>query len=123
MPALVPGSKISSADVDVQKLESFTLRCFVYPQKGRYVAECIDLDLMAKADSPTRALDSLKEALFGYLQTVLEGDKEGLLPRRSPLSHRLRYQYYCLLAALTNRRTNFRLCDLSSDQLTSNCFG
>ncbi|HEX3986315.1 MAG TPA: hypothetical protein VHX13_06855, partial [Acidobacteriaceae bacterium] len=50
------------------------LRCFVRPiGKSRYLAECIDLDLGAEADTLERAMGGLKDAIVGYLMVVLEG--------------------------------------------------
>lgn len=117
MQTLAREQKSNARPAPAEQRRVFTLRCFVYRRGSKFIAECIDLDLIVRADSPTKALASLKDAMLGYLETVLEGDIQGLLPRRSPLGHRLRYHCYCLLAAFSSQRDNFRLCDLSSDQL------
>jgi len=75
------------------------LRCFVRRIKdGRYLAECIDLDLGAEADTFEGAKSSLRDAIVGYLMVVLEGvetDQElpAAILRPSPLSHRIRYHF------------------------------
>lgn len=93
----------------------YVLRCLVYnPTAGLYVAECIDLDLIVEADSPDAAVSGLQDAMMGYLKVALENDDHrGLLPRPSPIWNRLRYNWYCLRAALSRGRRNFRLFDWS----------
>jgi len=94
------------------------LRCYAYQHSGSWVAECIDLDLIVKRKTPDAAADSLRDAMAGYLKTVSEGDSfHGLVPRPSPLSHRLRYHWFCLKAAAFGGRRDFRLLDCSSSQL------
>jgi hypothetical protein len=95
-----------------------TLRCYVYRQAPEtWAAECIDLDLMVKDRGADIALHGLRDAMTGYLKTAVEGDMTGLVPRPSPLSHRLRYHWFCLRAAFTPGRHDFRLLDCSPDQL------
>ena len=92
--------------------ECNVLRCLVYPSGGSYAAECIDLDLMASGATQLEAYQSLITAVTGYLATVSKGDSEGLVPRRAPLSHRIRYHFYALLAALsTARHRRFLISD------------
>jgi hypothetical protein len=86
--------------------KTFTLRCFVYPQKatGLYVAECIDLDIMVKAKKANRARKELDDAIHGYVKVACEaGQADVLIPRLSPLSHRLHYHLMCLGFTLTRR--------------------
>jgi hypothetical protein len=101
--------------------QSFVLRCIVYPNKpGEYTAECVDLDIMARAKTPEEAFHQVRMAIKGYLAVVLEGQTEGLLPRPSPLSHRLRYHWFVLRAALTfGIRRSFLVSDLSAADLCS----
>jgi len=90
----------------------------VYRQTlDEWVAECIDLDLMVKARTPDLAAHGLQDAMLGYLKTAIEGDPSGLIPRPSPFSHRLRYQWFCLKAAFAVRRQNFRIIDYSPSHL------
>jgi hypothetical protein len=94
-----------------------TLRCYVYLEnKGTWAAECIDLDLMTKGQTPEIVVRGLRDAMTGYLKTATEDDPAGLIPRPSPLLHRLRYHLFCLRAAFTTGRHSFRLMDCSPDQ-------
>ena len=78
------------------------VRCMVLEdRKGEYTGECIDLDIMASGGSPHEALSSLIEAVDGYLKVALKGDTAGLVPRPSPLHHRIRYHLFALRAAFT----------------------
>lgn len=80
------------------------LRCFVHPEgSDRFIAECIDLNLMAEGSTPYEASESLFAAMEGYLEVVYDGphpDLKGLVPRPSPLSRRLRYHWESLKCAI-----------------------
>jgi hypothetical protein len=100
--------------------EAFVLRCLVYPSGDFYIAECIDLDIAIKRATAQSAAEELKHSISGYIKTVFEGASDrhgikGLLPRKSPRSHRLRYHGYCALAALSGARRKFMLLDVSPD--------
>jgi predicted RNase H-like HicB family nuclease len=71
------------------------LRCFTYsPVRGKYIAECVDLDLLAQGNNREQAIGKLQEAMFSYLEVAFEEKStRSLVPRLSPLSHRIRY--YC----------------------------
>ena len=112
---------------------SITLRCLAYRDKTSYIAECIDLNLIVRRDSIEQATSTLESAIGGYLVTVLEdrqslkqfsetGEVKGLLPRPSPLSHRLRYHVYCLIAGILsgNHRT-FQLNEYPSSRFATCC--
>lgn len=73
--------------------EELRLRCFAYRAgSDRFIAECIDLDILAEGETREKAIAGLQEALYGYFLTVLDGESTGgLIPRPAPLSHRLRY--------------------------------
>jgi hypothetical protein len=68
-------------------------RCLAWPSQGCWVAECIDLNIVVEAPSRDEAVVSLKDAVMVYLCTAIEGDPKGLVPRLSPLSHRLYYHF------------------------------
>jgi hypothetical protein len=78
------------------------LRCFVRsPLKGRYIAECVDLDILSQGSTPEQAIASLQEAMVGYLEAAFDGGStKGLVLRRSPLTHRLRYRLHSLSSRL-----------------------
>jgi len=71
------------------------LRCFVRrASSDRYIAECIDLDISAEAETQRGAVAGLQDAMWGYLSVVLEDtNTTGLLLRPSPPSHRIRYHF------------------------------
>jgi hypothetical protein len=78
------------------------LRCLVVKnQRNEYAAECIDLDLLVYGKTPHDALHSLRDAIRGYLMVAFDGETIGLVPRPAPLSHRARYHFYALRAALS----------------------
>lgn len=73
------------------------IRCFFYRKGAYYYAECLDLNLLTRADTRDEAIGSLQEAMFGYIETVFDGGpKKGLLPRRAPLSSWIRYYLHRL---------------------------
>lgn len=75
-----------------------TLRCFAYQRSsGVYVAECIDLNLIASGKTSKAAVKGLYDAIQGYLEVAFEGDRTGLIPRRSGLTSFLRYYRIKLL--------------------------
>jgi hypothetical protein len=97
--------------------ERFVLRWMVYASKpGEYTGECVDLDIMVRAEDPRKAMLSLHEAVIGYLDVAFKGDIKGLVPRPSPLSHRIRYRLFALRAAFSIRR-NFVVGDWMPDAL------
>jgi hypothetical protein len=110
----------SKAPVDyAQKLaqKNLVIRCIIYPHKKEYTAECIDLDLMARGRTPHEAFMSLKSAVVGYLKVVLDGDPQGLVPRPSPVLHRLRYHACAFCAALIGPKRKFLIHDCTPETL------
>jgi hypothetical protein len=74
------------------------LRCFARAVSDNcYIAECIDLDISVEGVTEIEAKVGLQEALYGYLNVILEGqDLRGknireFILRPSPLTHRIRY--------------------------------
>lgn len=98
-------------------LSQLTLRCIIYRHTPDvYIAECIDLDILVTAKDQNEAARKLIDAMRGYLKVVLAGDPEGLIPRRAPLSHRIRYRWFAARAAIINGAyRTFRLFDLPAD--------
>jgi len=102
--------------------KTFTLRCFVYPQRnGLYVAECIDLDLIVKARKPKEAMKGLRDAMLGYVKVAVESGQEGvLIPRPAPLTHRLRYHFIGFALHFANlRKSQIYSC---TQKAHSRCF-
>ena len=107
-------------DKTYNRLKSLTLRCCAYQSSEMWIAECIDLDLIASGKTPEQAIGGLHNAITGYVRTVLDGNSlDGLIPRPSPFSHRLRYHGMCLRAAFAHNRHNFRLLDCSPSQFAT----
>ncbi len=90
------------------------LRAFAYRRAGHFIAECIDLDLLAQGETAEEAIGKLQEAMFSYLDVAFaDGEStKGLVLRKSPLSHRLRYHFHrlgCFLPRHTSRTQHFVL--------------
>jgi hypothetical protein len=99
MPAATV-APVSPTGVKPRQVEThYTVRCFLYREKsGLFVAECVDLDLMVKARKQNMAMRALRDAVLGYVKVAVEsGTDSELIPRRSPLSHRL--HYYAVMIA------------------------
>lgn len=96
-PTLEPVSHPTEKPCQAEK--HFTVRCFCYRERsGLFVAECVDLDLVVKARKQTMAMRELRDAVVGYVKVAVEsGADSELIPRPSPLSHRLHY-YTVMLA-------------------------
>lgn len=112
MPAATVAPVSPPTEKPRQVEKCFTVRCFCYREtSGLFVAECIDLDLVVKARKQNAAMRELRDAVLGYVKVAVEsGTDAELIPRRSPLLHRLHY-YAVTLAC--------RLSLLSCDRLFS----
>jgi len=104
-----------------RRVPPYIFRCHCYSRTpGKWIGECVDLDIIVEAKTPEQAQRELNNAVFGYLKVVFASDDiEGLIPRPSPLSHRILYRLFCLTAALTSNRASFRISDCSSDRLAT----
>lgn len=105
MPAVSVAPVSHPAEKPHQVDKRFTVRCFLYRERsGLFVAECIDLDLMVKARKQTVAMRELRDAVLGYVKVAVEsGIDSELIPRLSPLDHRLHYYavvFACRLSLL-----------------------
>ena len=100
--------KQERAKAEVADGNATSFRCMVYKdQVHGFIAECVDLDLIVRGKTADGAKMKLDEALTGYLHVAYEGDVTGLVPRPSPLMHRLRYQFFSWLAKLNRTGTSF----------------
>ena len=52
-----------------------------YPVGGMWLAECLELTLMARGESPAEALSSLRDQIVAYMHAVVERGWEGSLIR------------------------------------------
>lgn len=76
-------------------------RVMVFPRRGRWYAECIDLSLVVARSTPEAAVAALQEQIALHVGAVLDEDlPEDLLHRPAPLTHRLRYLALAALAKL-----------------------
>jgi len=71
--------------------------CYVWWDKGdkKWLALCVDFDLMAYGDSYDEALGSLQDAIdtyVSYVRELPEPDRSRLLNRKSPTLLRLRLE-------------------------------
>jgi hypothetical protein len=99
MPSAAP-----SKDRPVAAQTSFRFRCFAYTDRstGRFVAECIDLDLMVKARKANTATRELRDAVLGYVRVAVEsGQDAALIPRLAPLTHRIHYQAVAIASRMS----------------------
>lgn len=94
---------------------ALTFRCYLRPDPhhpGSFVAHCIDLDLWATGKSPADAQRSLGDAIEGYLETVLDTEDQGSIPRllrrKSPIRYRLFWRLAFAMERLTRRPPNSR---------------
>jgi predicted RNase H-like HicB family nuclease len=75
--------------------EEHKLRCFTYrASDGTFIAECLDLDILSQGATVEEAIGKLQEAMFSYMETAFDGEpgcQRGLVMRRSPWTHQLRY--------------------------------
>ena len=103
MPAatVAPVSPTGAKSRQVEKC--LTVRCFFYREKsGLFVADCIDLDLVVKARKQNMAMRELRDAVLGYVRVAVEsGTDSELIPRRSPLRHRIHYYAVVLACRLS----------------------
>jgi len=96
---------LTASDPQGVPVERLILRCLMGRDPevpGRWLAECIDLDLAAVGATPEAAEQSLREAVVGYIQQVLDTDEPSSVPallrRRAPWSQRARWHLLRLLA-------------------------
>jgi len=82
--------------------DAHPLRAYFYsPGPGRYIAECIDLDLLSQGNTPEQAVGKLQEAMASYLLAAFDGEStKGLVLRPSPLGHRLHYRWHCFVKSV-----------------------
>jgi hypothetical protein len=74
-----------------------TVRCIAWPERGQWIAACIDLTLAAQASSCEEARHKLHAQIADYVSEALTIDQdhaEMLLSRRAPLRDRLRYTFW-----------------------------
>jgi len=89
------------------------LRCFWYRKQKNIYAECLDLDIITRGDTPEEAIARLQEDVYWYIATVLSKESsEGLIPRPAPWSSWARYYLHTIVCRL---RSLFSKHDKRSD--------
>lgn len=78
--------------------KKLVLRGYVRPKEDYFLAVCIDLNLVAQGKTSKEALDSLKDAILGYLEEINESPNfyKETIPRKSPKSFYVEYYWACL---------------------------
>lgn len=88
------------------KTRDLILRCYVEKDSdGTWFAMCIDLNLYARADSDREAKKKLHGFIKDYINEALTTDSEyigSLIPRRAPVSFRLKYHLISLMCSFRN---------------------
>lgn len=92
------------------KPSDLILRCYLEKEnEGTWFAMCIDLNLYARGDSDHEAKRKLHAYIKEYISEALTKDAqyiECLIPRRAPLSFRLKYHFISLLCTFHNATRN-----------------
>jgi len=72
----------------------FTL--FVYPEKPNYfIGVCLEFDVIKEGKNPKDALNSIKEASIGYLETIIKNNySDDLLNSPAPKQYWKKYHQY-----------------------------
>ena len=92
------GERMDVRSPPVMDDRNIILRCYAYRAGSTYRGECVDLDLLVERDTLPDAVRALSDAVVGYVDAAHEqGWLDQLVPRRSPLSRRLKYRWMTLL--------------------------
>jgi hypothetical protein len=81
--------------------KTIVLNVMVYKRDSAYIAECLDLDIVVREKTETKAIKSLRHAVIGHLMVALSGDSTGLIPRPAPWTHYLLYYFYLAKTKIT----------------------
>ena len=81
---------------------SFPVRCYIRYVDGLHEAICIDLNLATQGHTQKDAIQSLIEAMQLYLEPAVEDPSllDSLIPRKSPISLRMKYHWVVLSFAI-----------------------
>ena len=74
--------------------KEMNIRCFTYKSGGYHYAECLNFNLLSRGASEEEAVARLQETMYSYVKTAFQGDIKGLIPRRAPVSHWVKYYVY-----------------------------
>lgn len=77
------------------------IRCYYYRKGGVFYAECLDLDLVTRGQTPEEAIGRLQEDMWWYVDTVLSGgSSERLIPRKASFWNWVRYYAHLIVRRL-----------------------
>jgi hypothetical protein len=86
------------------RADQLYLRCFADRREGQWQAFCLDLSLVAQADTFEEARDKLDRMICDYVYDAMAGEDrqyaDQLIPRRAPLRDWLKYYVYWLRVKL-----------------------
>jgi hypothetical protein len=93
------------------------IRCYWYRKNGAFYAECLDFDIITRAETAEEAIGRLQEDMWWYVDTVLSGgSSEGLIPRKAPFWSWVRYYAFSFVRLLC---TLFSTHDKTDHHITS----
>lgn len=71
------------------------VKIFIYPEKDKYIAVCLDLDIIEEGKDPQKLIESVKEGVEAYVEAVCkEGLDSKLLDRKAPKKYWNNYYKY-----------------------------
>lgn len=83
--------------MELPTLKTIVLRCYAVKRDGEFYAECVDLDISVTRPTLQEAIKALNDAVMGHVVVAVEhGCVSELVPRPSPLLHRLYYRFLIL---------------------------
>lgn len=66
-------------------MKEFIFHGIIQKEEDRYTAICLELDIATEGDSLEEAKHNLREAVEGYIESVIEeGEEEEFIPRPVP---------------------------------------
>jgi len=67
----------------------------VFPEKGKYIAVCLDLDIVEEAGTKENVLAKIAEAVVGYIENAIKNDLDDkVLNRPAPKKYWDLYEKY-----------------------------
>jgi hypothetical protein len=90
------------------KTKPHILKCYAKYDEGQWIANCLDFDLAAQADSFEAAKTKLENMIKEYVFDALVGEDKDyaqqLLSRKAPLLEWLKYYFYLVMCRFTHAR-------------------
>ena len=104
----------------------FVLRCYGYKSgNGPYIGVCVDLNLAVQADTPDKVRKKMKDAIIGFINTVLDTNDEQSIPllmnRKAPLHDWVIYYLIKCVIIIRQIPTNFIFKEYIPFHLAHSC--